>query len=49
MAQKKYPAFFADRIYPADEAMKACVRSGTTIASGFATSEPHSGARTSAT
>ena len=42
MAQKKYPAFFADRIYPADEAMKACVRSGTTIASGFATSEPHS-------
>jgi acyl-CoA hydrolase len=42
MSPSKYPAFFADRVFPADEAIRACVRSGMTIATGFATSEPHS-------
>lgn len=41
MAQTEYPKFFQDRIVSNEEAMKACITSGTTFASGFATSEPH--------
>ncbi len=37
-----YPAFFADCVLPNDEAMRRSVRSGMTVASGFATSEPTS-------
>ena len=41
MSEVQYPKFFADCIRPSDEAMERTVKSGTTIASGFATSEPH--------
>lgn len=41
MASNKYPKFFSDHIMSNAEAMKGAVKSGTTIASGFATSEPH--------
>jgi len=41
MAYAEYPKFFKDRIVSNEEALKACVTSNTTFASGFATSEPH--------
>ena len=41
MSQQKYPQFFADRIFSNDEALQMTVKSDSTIASGFATSEPH--------
>lgn len=36
-----YPSFFAECILSNEEALKRAVRPGTTLASGFATSEPH--------
>ena len=36
----QYPQFFRDCIKPQEEALKLTVKSGMTIASGFATSEP---------
>ncbi len=38
----RYPQFFADRIMSHDEALKNSIKSNMTVASGFATSEPHS-------
>ena len=40
MPYPNVPAFFADSILPNDEALRRAVRSGMTVASGFATSEP---------
>jgi 4-hydroxybutyrate CoA-transferase len=40
MAREPYPAFFAERIFPHDQALRLTVTSGTRIAAGFATSEP---------
>lgn len=40
MPYPNVPAYFADCILPNDEAMRRAVRSGMTVASGFATSEP---------
>lgn len=42
MPDKNYPSFFADCIMSNEEALKRAVVSGSTVASGFATSEPHS-------
>jgi acyl-CoA hydrolase len=36
-----YPKYFADRIFSNEEALAQTVKSGTYVASGFATSEPH--------
>ena len=41
MTKSDYPSFFRDCIVTNEEAMKATVTSGARIASGFATSEPH--------
>ena len=41
MPTYQYPKFFQDRTFSNEEALKLCVKSGTTLASGFATSEPH--------
>lgn len=40
MALANVPAFFADCVLPNEEALRRAVRSGMTVASGFATSEP---------
>jgi len=42
MTQLDLPPFLRDRVLPAEEALERTVRSGTRLASGFATSEPHS-------
>jgi acyl-CoA hydrolase len=41
MGGRKLPSFFTDCVMPNDEALRRCVKSGMTVASGFATSEPH--------
>ena len=41
MADASYPSFFKDCMYSNEEALKKTVKSGTTVASGFATSEPN--------
>ena len=41
MTETTYPKWFRDCMTTQAEAMKAAIKSGTTIASGFATSEPH--------
>jgi len=41
MSNYEYPSWFAERIVSFQEAMDAVVKSGSVIASGFATSEPH--------
>ncbi len=41
MATHSYPKFFQDHILTNEEALKRTVISGRTVASGFATSEPH--------
>lgn len=41
MPDKNYPGFFADCIMSNEEALRRTVVSGATVASGFATSEPH--------
>ncbi|MBP7126339.1 hypothetical protein KBD49_08240 [Myxococcota bacterium] len=40
MALASYPSFFADCVLSNEEALRRSVRSGMTVASGFATSEP---------
>jgi len=41
MKDRKYPDFFACRIFSNEEALFLAVKNGSTIATGFATSEPH--------
>ena len=41
MPNHQYPDWFAACVMSHDEALKRTVKSGTTLASGFATSEPH--------
>lgn len=41
MSAKQLPAFMEERKVSNEEALRAAVRSGMTVASGFATSEPH--------
>jgi acyl-CoA hydrolase len=42
MNELDLPPFLQDRVLPAEEALERTVPSGTRLASGFATSEPHS-------
>ena len=41
MTREKYPRFLAERLVTNEEALKAVIKSGSSICSGFATSEPY--------
>jgi acyl-CoA hydrolase len=41
MTSGSYPSFFADRIFSKEDALEQTVKSDSSLASGFATSEPH--------